>query len=311
MQAGIDLDQQAAADGSLRLGELQLVEEGLDLGDGQGDEVGDGAPAHTDVERSRLEACAAAGGAHRAAAITRQQDAVLNLIHIALHKAEEVIDAPHARCTVPEQLALRVGQVVVGAMDREVAFAGSIDEATPPFVHHLAPPASDGALINREVLVRDDEPLVYVDHHAETLAAGAGAEGVIEVEHRFRRLLEGDPVGLEAFGEFESLRRRIGRRVDAQAARLMPLVKGRLDGVSQTVPQQLVVRHCYPIDEQIRLLSSEQLLVAHHLLHAVDAAADLEPRVALLLQDLELLLHRPPLGQHDGRVDGYACTGRV
>ena len=50
---------------------------------------------------------------------------------------------------VPEDLFFGIGQIVIGAVDREVRFVGIVYEFLPPFAHLFASPALHAFLLHR------------------------------------------------------------------------------------------------------------------------------------------------------------------
>jgi len=79
-------------------------------------------------------------------------------------------------------------------VDRKVELRGVQDQLLFPPFHRFAAPAGDGVLIDAFRLVGHDEVFVYAGHLAVALAAGTGADGIVEAEHVFARLFEHDAV---------------------------------------------------------------------------------------------------------------------
>ena len=96
---------------------------------------------------------------------------------------------------MPQKVLLRIGQVLVGHMYREVIAWSQVDELLLPFRHLVAVPAPHAILIYRQGLVWNHKVLAYAHHLAESLACGACAVGIVEVEHQVRRFAEFHAVG--------------------------------------------------------------------------------------------------------------------
>ena len=116
-------------------------------------------------------------------------------------------------------------------MNREVLFRCRPHKIASPLIHHLTPPASDRALIDRQVFIRDHKVLIDTYYPSEALTLRAGAHRIIKIEHHLGRFLERQAVSLETFGKFEDLRLGTRLSVDAEAACLMPFVESRFHGV--------------------------------------------------------------------------------
>ena len=84
-------------------------------------------------------------------------------------------------------------------MHVETAFGGGDDKRTLPFAHFLSTPAHDGVVVDRQRLVGDNKVLVNAEHTSESLAGGACAVRVVEVEQLVGWLDKLDAVFLESF----------------------------------------------------------------------------------------------------------------
>ena len=202
-----------------------------------------------------------------------QHDSILYLILVALEHSEEGVDAylfllgacAFFGVAVPEHVLLSACQLVVGGEDVEIFVGDAAQEFLAPEPHLLAPPAYDGSVVDALARVGHHELLVDAHHAAEALAAGAGADGVVEGEEVFVGLGKGHAVFLEACAETVEY---LGR-VEAQETFAVALVKRRLDGVGQACEGVLVVVDAEAVDEQVgggRFGQAvEHVFYAHHL----------------------------------------------
>ena len=86
-------------------------------------------------------------------------------------------------------------QLLPGRGQREVIFLGQGIEVHPgdAVAADIVPAAGlDGPLQNGQILVRDHQIRVHFLLEAQARAGGAGAEGIVEGEHPWRQLLDGD-----------------------------------------------------------------------------------------------------------------------
>ena len=181
--------------------QLQVVEEELQLSDGQIYQFGDVASSHAYVVCFGFQAGTVAFGAERLSAVACQHHTVLYLVLIFLHHLEEGVDALKVGCPFPQHPALLVGQFIIGSEDGEAGFLGSVYHHIPPFAHLFAPPAYNGSIIDGQGAVGYHEMLVDADDFPESLAYGACTDGRVEGEHLVVRFFEGDAVCLELGAE--------------------------------------------------------------------------------------------------------------
>ena len=118
---------------------------------------------------------------------------------------EEAADAGEGAVAVFDEALLRGGEVVPGDVGGDACgFGGALHLAVVGAVLGGGP-GGDGAFVEGLGLVGDDEVGVEVDGVAEALAAGAGAEGIVEGEEARLGLAVGAVAGgaLEGGGEAE------------------------------------------------------------------------------------------------------------
>ena len=131
------------------LRQFEPIEEAFGLGDRHRHDLGDILAAYLNIERLGLEAGTLAGGADGLASVAGEHHPVLYLVKVLLDMLEEVVDAMQPRRAMPQEILLLLGQIIVGAMDREVVTFTIDDKVAEPFAHDLAFPADDGALVDR------------------------------------------------------------------------------------------------------------------------------------------------------------------
>ena len=128
------------------------------------------------------EALAAAVGALGVAAIFAEHDTDVELVFLALHLAEEAIDAFIAAVAVEDQLTDFVRELMPGDVHGNAEGRRLFAQVVEPGAVFWAVPGVNGAVAKAECLVRNDEVEVVVDGIAEALAAGTGAEWIVEAE---------------------------------------------------------------------------------------------------------------------------------
>jgi hypothetical protein len=187
---------------------LQIIEELLGPGDGEGAGLADILIVDEDGAGFGAEALAAAVGAERVAAILREEDADVELIFFAFERGEEAADAREGGVAVFDEGSLNGCEVVPGNVGGDAGgFGGSLHLAVMGAVF-CGGPGGDGAFVEGLRFVGDDEVGVEVDGVAEALAAGAGTVGVVEGEEAGFGFAIGAMAGgaLECCGEAEVLR---------------------------------------------------------------------------------------------------------
>ena len=188
-------------------------------------DLGDRVAVDRDRERQRREAGAGAGRARHLAHVAL--DLLPGVVALGLrvaalevgHHAFEgggvgpdpavAVLVPHLHLAhagaVEERLLLLLGELRPGLVDVGAELLGHRLDHPLEVLAAGARPGREGALGEREVLVRDDELGVDLEAGAEAVAGLAGAVGRVEREVARRQLLEGAvPVGAgEVLGEGE------------------------------------------------------------------------------------------------------------
>ena len=245
--------------------QLQVVEEELQLGDGQIYQFRDVASSHAYVVRFGFQAGAVAFGAERLSAISCQHHAILYLVLVFLYHLEEGVDTFKVACPFPQHPALLVGQFVIGSEYGEAGFLGSVYHHIPPFAHLLAPPAYYSAVVDGQGTVGYHEMLVDADDPSESLAHGACADGRVEGEHLVVRFFEDDAVCFEFGAETIEAGTSVGP-VEAQQAGAVSLVHGCFGRVGEAADGILFRGGCHTVNQQKNGISGFRLVFvdAHH-----------------------------------------------
>ena len=267
-------------------------------------EVGDGAAGNLHVQRITAEARTAAFGTGGLGAESRVHHAILDLVALRLHPFEEAVNALPLARAVPENILFFLGQLEVRTVDRESELRGVADEQPLPFAHRRPAPWRHSVVVDRQLLIRNHKRLVDAESLAEALARGAGAVGIVEVEHLIRRLHERHSVGLEALREVVSHRFRRAVGIDEQRAAVVTLVEGRLGRFGQARQLVALAGHGQTVDQHI-----ERAGVLHYIgrLGYVDkAAVGDNAREPLLAEDFELDGRVAALENVDRRHHGHA-----
>ena len=301
-----NLGQQSLGDGRVVLVELQFVEEGFQFADGQIHQLGNGAAPHLHIFGFGFQTAALAHRAGSLAPVAGEHHPVLYLVLVGFEHGKETVDSFEVAGSVPQNIFLAVGELIVGAMYGEMQRLGPTNECVFPLAHLLTPPAHHGVVVDREGLVGHHQILVDADDPSESLALGAGPHGVVEVEHQVARLVEGDAVGLESFRKIKLLH-SLGR-VHLNGTLAIPLEEGGLDRIGQPADGVVLVRHAQPVDNQAHLRSFGQSITSQQFFNRHKAAVYLDPGESLLLQDLQLSLQVTTFGQRQVGEQGKACT---
>ena len=139
-------------------------------------------PCHADGPGFRAETRAAAFGAGCIPSVTAQENADVEFVFLAFEPIEEAFDAFEIVFGVAFQneTALLARELAPGDVERNAS-------ATSPFFHVLEEravarlgPRLDRAFIKRLTGIGHDETEIEIDGVAETLAARAGAVGIVE-----------------------------------------------------------------------------------------------------------------------------------
>ncbi len=213
LQASPDLLQHAFGDELLPLGELQVAQEVELRADALGREVGDVQLTHGDGERFGLQPSPLAGSARDLPHVLLQAGPLA--VGLALPvapldvrddpfegrgvgaEAAEAIAIRHldrlARA-VQDGLASPAAQLPPGGRRAHALGPGDRFEQPLPVAHPVARPRRDGAFIDREVLVRDDQLRVHLQPRAEPVAHRTCSVRRVEREVTRSELVEADVV---------------------------------------------------------------------------------------------------------------------
>ena len=209
MQAVVDFRQQALCHLLFVVGELELGKPESEFFNRHFHEVGNGFSSHFDVECFWAESFSSAIRTSGFAAIASEHHAVLDFILSHLEGFEKSIDAHihiaffprHSFATMPEQIALFFGEIVIGFKDGEVVLLSTAQEFFAPHTQFFAAPAHHSSIIDREGGVGDDEMLIDAHDFAKTFTAWASSHGGVEREKIVGGFFKGDAVGFESGGE--------------------------------------------------------------------------------------------------------------
>ncbi len=201
MQAGTDLAQRTFGHRAVVVIEFEPVEKDRQLADRHRHQFVDVLPADLDVERFGPQARSSAGMAGGLARIAAEHVFVLDLVALALDPFEERRDAGEVFVAFPEHFLLFGRKLDIRLVDGEVELVGVHHQLFVELLHHLAPPAGNGALIDAQGRVGDDEAFVDADGFAVAPADRTGAERAVVTEQMFGRLFEAHAVGFEQIRE--------------------------------------------------------------------------------------------------------------
>ena len=136
----------------------------------------------------------------------------------------------HAFATMPEQIALFFGEIVVGFKDGEVVLLSTAQEFFAPHTQFFATPAHHCAIEDGEGAIGDDQMLIDAHYFAEAFATRTSAHGRVEREKIVRRIFKGDAIGFKSCGEM--LQILFG--IEAQQAFSIALKECRLHRVGES-----------------------------------------------------------------------------
>ncbi len=176
-----DLDQDLAGDACFLRREIQVREELRRVRDVHACGFGDGLAADAGVERVLVQPGPAAIGAARVAAIAAQKDAHVQLVFFGVEEIEELADAFDLLIAFQHEPLFFLGQIAEGNVEADAAVYLCFEIAQPLRAFRLGP-GFDGAFVERQPAVGDDQIHRVVDGVAETLAARAGTGGAVEAE---------------------------------------------------------------------------------------------------------------------------------
>ncbi len=115
----------------------------------------------------------------------------MELVLLALHLREEAVDAGEGPLAAQDNLARGFRQLAPGHVERHAQLRRVLAELRKPGAVFGAIPGVDGAIGEREAFVGNDQVQVEVHGVAKALAAGAGAEGIVEAEQARLRFAAG------------------------------------------------------------------------------------------------------------------------
>ena len=186
---------------------------------------------------------------------------------------------------MPQNVALRLGQVAVGGVDGEVQLGGLTYKEVLPLAHLLAPPAHHRVVKHGTRFVGHNHVFVYTHHGSITLTGGTGTIGVVETEEVGVGLLEGNAVGLKTVGE--TLLNGVSVYLAMHYAAPATLKKSCLHRLGDAGMLVIVIgMHLYAVHQQERLflLGSRRQPV----LYADNGALHGYAHKSLLMQHLQL-----------------------
>ena len=208
LQALVNFLQQLVGDGGLLFGELDLGEKLRRLFDGHAGDLADVLAVDPDLLGLDAKPGAAAGRAGRVPAIAAEEDAHVQLVFLALEIIEEAAYAGELAFAFDHHAALLRVKLGPRNIERDVGLLGEaleLGEERPVFG---LGPGIDGAFVQGLRLVGNHQVEIEVDGVAETLAARAGAVGIVEGEQARLGLLVAQVavLALEALRKAEALR---------------------------------------------------------------------------------------------------------
>ena len=205
-------------------------------------------------------------------------------------EVKEVIDPPDPFAAMPEEVFLLPRQLVVGGVEGKSTVPCLGDKASLPARHLGSVPALDTPLTDGEGLVGHHKILIDPHHHAEALTGGAGTDGALEAKELVRRLLEDDPICLEAVAE--------GARPvpPDDPAVAVPLKERSLHRVPYPTPGSIgIALHPQAVNHQQHITEltggGELPLPLHEIIDPLHLVPDQHTRVAIGPQDGEVV-HR-------------------
>ncbi len=206
--------------------------------------------ADLDVERVVAQAVAVALGTRRVAAEAGAEDAVVRLVGSLVQKVEEPADADVVLVAVPHDVALPVFELPIRTVDVHPGVGRRLDERLEVLRPFVRAERRDGALLDRELFVGNDEIGIEARHAAEALALGTRAHRAVEAEHERGRLLEAHAIPLEEVAELQPLGDGPLARDGLDRAPPLAFLERLLDGVGDPVARVFIARlHLEAVDE--------------------------------------------------------------
>ncbi len=211
--------------------------------DGHPPPVGQRRAPHTEIQRLRLQASAAADRARRVSAVAAEEDADVHLVEPRFAPLEKPAHAiPLAvfprvlrirTVAFNDPALVRLGQLVIRAIDIHAARLGGFEQVALAFGHHAALEGPHQPSANGQRFVRQRAIEIDADDAPEPPALGTRAEGIVERKQRGCRLAQGDIAG-RAMPAARKVQRHRRAVVGAQHAGLaLAVVKGGFEGFLQ------------------------------------------------------------------------------
>src|ERR1035437_5383017 len=244
-----NLLEDGAGDLLLHGGELERGKEGCGFRDGERGCLADALAIDADAACLGTEALAAAVGALGIAAIFAEHDADVELVFFALHLREEAEEADECAFAAENDFADGFRQVAPGDVERHAQFGSLLAKLREPGLVLGAVPGVDGATVEGERLVGNDQVQVEVHGVAEALAAGTRAEGIVEAEQARLRLAAGAMAAFAFVGGGEAVARARSFLVRREFLEgdLARLAIGNLRGIDDT--GAIILTHDNPVQK--------------------------------------------------------------
>ena len=176
------LDQDAAGNLLLLRGQGQVFKEAVRLADGERGNFADILSIEADSSCFGAQTCSFALGAQSVAAVFAQHDTHVQFVFLALEVGEEAVDTKKGLVAIEHKGLLLRGQLSPRRIQGNAMLHGGLAESRLIRAILRPGPGIDGALVQRLLLVRNDQVQVEIDGVAEALAALAGSVRIVERE---------------------------------------------------------------------------------------------------------------------------------
>ncbi len=187
-----DLAEHLFSDRFFTIGELDCREVFANIADGEAADPIDRVSADLHVARFAAKARAVAIRTGLIPAVAAQEYPDVDLVFLPFEPLEEAVDAVVGiAVAVEDDALLLVGQLVPGHVETDVGrLRRTLERGEVRPVVRLAP-RLDGVLLDRLLLIGDDQVEVQFHHVAEAVTGRARAERIVEREQpRLRQLVE-------------------------------------------------------------------------------------------------------------------------
>src|SRR5579871_215358 len=104
----------------------------------------------------------------------------MQLVLLAIKRRKEAANAGKAAVSIPKQLLLLCGQVIVGLVNRYPRGFGEADHLPMVRAIFCGRPWCDRSLLQRARTVRNDQVRIEINRVAKSLAARTCAVGIVE-----------------------------------------------------------------------------------------------------------------------------------